>query len=166
MFLAIFIILTRLFNISLAPIPPYIAAYSIHVIEFLMTHQPGTFYCLFYDLSREFPTNSVFDDLLRTPRLDNVVKYVLDSWFVTNFYVPMPQKPSLVVVYVGESSIPNTVRLMFLIMNPNTKVLVLVNSRWFEPIREMINILSDRTDGGRVFNKVVIPIWKAGLPMC
>ncbi|KAL1395856.1 hypothetical protein pipiens_010935 [Culex pipiens pipiens] len=80
-----------------------LTSYTIAVIQHLSLGQPGgTFECVVVDLQRRNPFDTVLGDVLRSPKLDHVVKFVIGSNFEGD-PEQYPRDPSLVLVHAGAS---------------------------------------------------------------
>ncbi|XP_052565967.1 uncharacterized protein LOC128093406 [Culex pipiens pallens] len=76
-----------------------LTSYTIAVIQHLSLGQPGgTFECVVVDLQRRNPFDTVLGDVLRSPKLDHVVKFVIGSNFEGD-PEEYPRDPSLVLVH-------------------------------------------------------------------
>ncbi|EDS45798.1 conserved hypothetical protein [Culex quinquefasciatus] len=109
-----------------------LTSYTIAVIQQLALRQPGgTFECVVMDLQRKDPFDTVLGDVLRSPKLDHVVKFVIGSNFAGD-PEQFPRDPSLVLVYTGASydnvrQIPRNLAYTLFQFSAKTKMLVFVN---------------------------------------
>nr|NP_001345273.1 ionotropic receptor 143 precursor [Aedes aegypti] len=104
--------------------------YTASVIEYYAQRKVGRFECLFYDLSVG-TDNGGFEKLVTQPKLNNIVKYIMNETVVAS-YDNFPIKPSIAVVYTGDRDLrpprcPVLVRHFFALLDGHTKVIVLVN---------------------------------------
>ncbi|KXJ75637.1 hypothetical protein RP20_CCG011351 [Aedes albopictus] len=105
--------------------------YTVALIRHLARQEAGTFECVFQGLEPQHPFEGWFDELLATPALDHVVKYVINASFKIT-HENLPHKPGLFVVHVGNRVLqPGNrschIRRNFLNLDSNTRVLVLFN---------------------------------------
>ncbi|KXJ79065.1 hypothetical protein RP20_CCG002594 [Aedes albopictus] len=107
-----------------AIISPKVQNYTITAIEYLSQHQPGRFECIFFDGTDPGTYyDPDFEELIRSPRLDHVVKYVINNSASLSHNAGLPPFPSLVVVNVhGDLVDFHTDQLE---INPNTRIMVL-----------------------------------------
>lgn len=79
---------------------PRILDYALQIIEHLASRRGGIFECVFFDMSPQYPFETIMTKLLASPRLQYVAKYV-----VQGSYRPetLPKKPLLVVMFPGPS---------------------------------------------------------------
>ncbi|KXJ79069.1 hypothetical protein RP20_CCG002598 [Aedes albopictus] len=107
-----------------AAISPKVQNYTITTIEYLSRHHPGRFECVFLDgtdAGTYFDPD--FQELIRSPRLDHVAKYVINSSAMLSHNAGLPRFPSLVIVNVhGDLVDFHTDQLE---INPHTRIMVL-----------------------------------------
>lgn len=110
--------------------------YVLNTIEYLASEYSGVFSCVFYDISRRTPySNIILNEVLQSPRLNHVVKYILNGTFNDDLTAQMPLHPTMLLVYPGNDvdhlirrdTIFNVISTMTL-FDPATKVLVLIDS--------------------------------------
>nr|NP_001345559.1 ionotropic receptor 147 [Aedes aegypti] len=107
----------------------------LHQIEKLIietaNEQSGKFECIFINLSSE--GDEWTNNLVLSPELRQLARYILRLPHIVN-YNDYPRKPSMVVMHVAnenEANYPevmNQVRQFFVMLDCNTRVLVLVNN--------------------------------------
>lgn len=104
--------------------------YTSSVIEYFDRSQSGTFKCIFMNLNKATQSDSDVDDLLKSIMSGKVDSYVIDGSFKAT-YGKVPVEPSLIVVNVGNQSIPKEwveqVEDNFELFDTNSKVLVIGN---------------------------------------
>lgn len=107
--------------------------YILQAIEHLARLHTGVFSCVFYDVAPSYPFDNILSDLLKSARLEHVVKYEISGMFNTDLE-KLPWNPSLVIVHPGQDleyfKRHDTRRNMADVMelfNPVTNVLVFVN---------------------------------------
>nr|NP_001345629.1 ionotropic receptor 142 precursor [Aedes aegypti] len=130
LFVLLLLIFCRLYVASTLP-PQDHLNYTVALIQHLARQQVGTFECVFMDLDLTKPFDGWLGELLATPALDHVVRFVINGSFEVT-YENLPHKPSLIVVNVGNRIIQLksrhcTIRRNFLFLDTNTRVLALVN---------------------------------------
>lgn len=104
-------------------IAPKVQNYTLTAIEYLSRHQPGRFDCIFLDVGNGSYFDPDFQDLIRSPRLDHIVKYVIIDHTLLNFRVGLPLSPALVVINVHANWVDfHTDQFA---MDPNTRILIL-----------------------------------------
>ncbi|XP_039446718.1 uncharacterized protein LOC120426074 [Culex pipiens pallens] len=105
--------------------------YVLRAIEYLVSVKPGVFSCVFYDVTQRSFDND-FNVILESPRLGNVVKYVINGTYHEGLAKLEPE-PSLLILHPGNDSdhfeanmkhVQDFLRLF----KPTTKVLVLIDS--------------------------------------
>ncbi|KXJ79067.1 hypothetical protein RP20_CCG002596 [Aedes albopictus] len=108
-----------------AIISPKVQNYTITAIEYLSRHQPGRFECVFFDgTDRGTYFDPDFEQLIRSPRLEHVAKYVINSSTLLSHNTGgLPRAPSLVVINVhGDLVDISTDQLE---ISPHTRIIVL-----------------------------------------
>lgn len=105
------------------------ASYLVSLIEHVAKVEIGTAKCIFYGISAENPFDSSLEQVLAAPQLENVTKFVLTGESTLN-YTQLPKKPNLIIVH-GENVVPISEKIVrtFMIFDPNTRIIVLVNTR-------------------------------------
>ncbi|KXJ73373.1 hypothetical protein RP20_CCG015887 [Aedes albopictus] len=107
-----------------AAISPKVQNYTITAIEYLSRHHPGRFECVFFDVSGANYFDSDFQELISSPRLDHVVKYVIDNSSLLSHNAGLPWFPALVVINVHGEKIDFYTDQVEL--NPHTRIMILV----------------------------------------
>lgn len=108
--------------------------YVLRTLEYLESVESGMFSCVFYDLSAQYPYDNVLGAILKSPRLDHVIKYATGGQFREAFE-DLPRDPSMLLIHPGNDAayfdpFENKKSIVFLLklFNPTTKVLVFVNA--------------------------------------
>ncbi|KXJ79068.1 hypothetical protein RP20_CCG002597 [Aedes albopictus] len=107
-----------------AAISPKVQNYTITAIDYLSRHHPGRFECVFFDVSGANYFDPDFQELIRSPRLDHVVKYVIDNSSLLSYNAGLPWFPALVVINVHGEKIDFYTDQVEL--NPHTRIMILV----------------------------------------
>ncbi|EDS30688.1 conserved hypothetical protein [Culex quinquefasciatus] len=84
---------------------PDAPGYVLRAIEYLTAVHGGVFCAVFYDVAPQYPRENVFNEVLKSPRLDHVMKYVLDGTEHEKIY-ELPRKPSLLINIVVQGVKP------------------------------------------------------------
>lgn len=142
--------------------------YVLDTIEFLASEYFGVFSCVFYDISRRDPYNNILNQVLQSPRLSHVVKYVLNSSYQEEFYEQMPFHPTMLLIYPGNEighlerndTIWNMTYTMKL-FDPTTKVVVLVG-----PNRRVAKAMEDQIYWIRFASSAIMNILTMGVTLC
>lgn len=127
---ALFLILIVQINISCCQIG---LEYVLKSLEHLTSLHPGVFSCVFYDVAQKNPFDNILNDLLISPRLGHVVKYVIGGMYDENLE-QLPLNPTLVVVHPGmdlryfkRKETMDSLAYVMRLFDPTTKVLIFVN---------------------------------------
>ncbi|KXJ73371.1 hypothetical protein RP20_CCG015885 [Aedes albopictus] len=110
-------------------ISPIVINYSLTAIEHLAQHSFGQFECIFVDIGPNlYDDHNGFQEIINSPRLSHIVRYVINDSFVTEPGSGFPRAPSLMVVNLHrEKHIFHSepfADIVFMI-NPNTRILIL-----------------------------------------
>lgn len=108
--------------------------YVLRTLEYLESVESGMFSCVFYDLSAQSPYDNILGAILKSPRLDHVIKYATGGQFREAFE-DLPRDPSMLLIHPRNDAayfdpFENKKSIVFLLklFNPTTKVLVFVNA--------------------------------------
>ncbi|KXJ79066.1 hypothetical protein RP20_CCG002595 [Aedes albopictus] len=116
----------------LCSINPSVINYTLTVIEHLGQHQLGRFDCVFLAIAETPITDNGFENILKSPRLNHITKYVLNDSFSLDFNSGIPRSPALLVVNVHAEAFNFSVDQM--VMNPNTRILILFENSYFSAL--------------------------------
>ncbi|XP_039446687.1 uncharacterized protein LOC120426065 [Culex pipiens pallens] len=130
------LILSVLLKSSLAgTYNPEALDYVLRSIEHEANIESGLFRCVFYDISRPNAFRNFLGDVLQSPRLENVLKYVVTKGSFENKLINLPWHPSMLLIYPGNDAkhllLGETLKNLEFILgcfNPTTKVMVLLNT--------------------------------------
>lgn len=105
--------------------------YVLQAIEYLSSERSGVFSCVFYDIGPKNPFDNLLNDVMQSPRLNHVVKYVIHGSYNESFEM-LPWHPKVLIVHPGHDldhlkSIKWEIARVLKLFNPTTKVLGLVN---------------------------------------
>ncbi|KXJ81495.1 hypothetical protein RP20_CCG019491 [Aedes albopictus] len=142
-------ILLTLKPISSIPLPSGVVNYSLFVIEYLASLQPGIFKCVFFDISTGGPLDQQFEEILTSPRLDHITKYTINASFTMSWDSPLPQWPSLVLINVRAVNIApyrKTLGKMADILNPHTRLMIMFDERCFKSTFELTDLFFYQVD--------------------
>lgn len=104
--------------------------YALQLFEYSARDRVGTVECVFFDISSQDTSENIATDLLKSPRLQYVVKYVIQAPYRPEI---LPKKPLMLVVNLDPSVQLNTEEIQidfynFLtLFNPATPVLVIAD---------------------------------------
>ncbi|KAL1380036.1 hypothetical protein pipiens_014498 [Culex pipiens pipiens] len=131
---------------------PEALEYVLFSIEYFSSVEPGIFSCVFYDLnpSRPFDADHILSKIVRSPRLDHVVKLVFNGSQLTDSVLnTIPNNPSLIVINSGgdargleRSGILKSERALLGVFAPATRILVLVDGRAPRVVGLFFDVLS------------------------
>lgn len=115
--------------------------YLLTSIEYEASISPGSFRCVFYEVSSSYSTENTITKIMGSPKLDHVLKNVLSGPY-SNDWVRLPLRPSLLLIHPGDDieylqrndTIWNLYYLLQL-FDPTTKVLVLVDQPNYAIVR-------------------------------
>lgn len=136
---------TATFLVSSGDYIAELTSYTESVIQQLALRQPGTFECVLFDMHKQHPFEVVLGDLMRSPKLEHVVKYAVGGSFAGETF-DYPEEPSLVVIHAGRSyriarDVPRKICRLIYGFSAKTKLLVLVDmtdSSYFSVIKDML----------------------------
>ncbi|EDS33261.1 conserved hypothetical protein [Culex quinquefasciatus] len=77
--------------------------YVARTIDHLASVHSGVFNCIFWDFSAQEPYDNILNDILQSPRLDNVIKYVLNGSY-HDALRNLPPTPSLLFLHPGHDA--------------------------------------------------------------
>lgn len=107
--------------------------YVTRTIEYLTSVQGGAFSCVFCDFAPRNPYDNILDAILKSPRLDHVVKFVLNGTYHVGLQ-KLPWNPSMLLLHPGHDDAHlehnNTQKNLYFLLelfNPTTKVFVFLN---------------------------------------
>lgn len=129
------------------PYSPEVLDYFLRTIEYLASVEPGSFSCVFYDVTAKNRFDNILNEILQSPRISHVVKYVLNGTFHDGL-VKLPMQPSILIIYPGNDvqyleqsdtmwNIYNVTRLF----HPSTKVLAFVDYSNQALVKSLLNQL-------------------------
>ncbi|EDS29222.1 conserved hypothetical protein [Culex quinquefasciatus] len=103
--------------------------YALEVIETLASESSGIYECIFFDMSPQYPFENIMTDLMQSPRLQYVARYVVRGSFRP---ATLPKKPLLLLLDPGEAKLKNRDEQMIIykflkVFHPATKVLVFID---------------------------------------
>nr|NP_001345270.1 ionotropic receptor 128 [Aedes aegypti] len=108
-----------------------ILQYVTSAISYLVTHQHGTFNCVFVELLPSNPYNNFIEQLLWSAPLEQIPRFILTDSFIYSHEIH-PNKPSLLVIHIGNRNIVGNLSLQLLrslsVWDPSSRVLVLVEA--------------------------------------
>lgn len=121
--------------------------YVARTIDHLASVHSGVFNCIFWDFSAQEPYDNILNDILQSPRLDNVIKYVLNGSY-HDALRNLPPTPSLLFLHPGHDAkrlllkevLWDTLRLVSL-FNPTVKIVVFTNHSNPEPTSHFKQLL-------------------------
>ncbi|EDS29234.1 conserved hypothetical protein [Culex quinquefasciatus] len=126
-----FILLLLLASPTTATFTPEALDYVLRCIEYEASVAGGTLTLILYDLAPMFPFDNILNAILQSPRLEHVVKYVVNGSYHANL-VNLPWHPSMFLIHPGydvahlmRSSAD--IKAVLKLFNPTTKVLVFVD---------------------------------------
>lgn len=142
---AVFLLVTAAFTLASGNYVAELTSYTISVILYLTRRQVGTFECIFFDLHKRPVLDSAFHEVLRSPRLDHVVRHVVDGNFQGDPHA-YPKNPSLLIIHAGSvfsdaRKFPKTFMNLIMDCRAHTKILILVDmidGRYFYFMNDMI----------------------------
>lgn len=110
---------------------PYALDYVLQAIEYISEDHVGVFSIVFYDIGLNNRYENIWSDVLRSPRLNHVVKYVIQGSYNDRFE-ELPWHPTLLIVHPGQNlhnllNIKWDITQVLKLFNPTTKVLAFVN---------------------------------------
>lgn len=107
--------------------------YVLRTIAYLKRVDSGVLSCVFYDLTLQHTFDNILGAILKSPQLDQVVKYVISGSYEDD-RPKLPRDPSVLLIHAGNDAVhlghPETIRSLVLtlrLFNPATNVLVFVN---------------------------------------
>lgn len=111
--------------------------YLVSTVEHYAWHHTGVFTCVFYDMSSRRPFDNILGEVLRSPRLDHVVKLTFNGTQMSRDTLDeIPDSPSMVLIYPGTNAkvVERSVNFtggsaLSGLFNPATKVLVLSTNK-------------------------------------
>nr|NP_001345617.1 ionotropic receptor 137 precursor [Aedes aegypti] len=107
----------------LAVISPKVQNYTLTAIEYLSELHIDRFECIFCDVSGGTHFDYDFQELIQSPRLDSIAKYVINDSSLLSHRAGLPWFPALVVFNVhAEKVYFNTDQFE---INPHTRILIL-----------------------------------------
>ncbi|KXJ68917.1 hypothetical protein RP20_CCG001087 [Aedes albopictus] len=158
------VILSCNYLVSGVLLPAELLQYTISVVQYYQQQKPGQFKCMLYDLSAG-TDNGWIAQLLSSPQLDSVAKYVFDENVNIGHTGSYLYKQDLTVVYVGDRDLCRfqclfIVREFFSFLDSNSPLMVLLdteNFRVYGSIGSLLAILEFEkvTYIGTKFKKVI-----------
>lgn len=122
--------------------------YILRSIEHEASIESGLFRCVFYDLSQQNSFRNFLGDILQSPRLEHVLKYVVTNGSFENKLDYLPWHPSMLLIYPGTDAdyllLEETIRNIAFVLNcfnPTTKVVVFVDAADHNLIRKVLALV-------------------------
>lgn len=107
--------------------------YILRCIEYEASVAGGTLSLILYDLAPQYPFNNILSAILQSPRLEHVLKYVVNGSYHQNL-VNLPWHPSMLLIHPGydvahlvRSKTSRDMKLVLELFNPTAKALVFVD---------------------------------------
>ncbi|KXJ68916.1 hypothetical protein RP20_CCG001086 [Aedes albopictus] len=142
--------------------------YTISLVQHYYQQKSSWFKCVFYDVSAG-TDDGWFGNLLSSPQLENVTKFVLDQYYYLGAF-----KADLTVVYVGDrdlspSKCPFLVQDFFATLHTNSPLLVLLNTLSYKVFQSIGYMLTahqfDKVTYVGTREKIIVQMGLFGIPM-
>lgn len=141
----VFLLATTAFPLASGNYAAELASYTIAVMQYLTHSQIGTFECIFLDFHKRPVLGSAFNEVLRSPRLDHVVRHVVDGNFQGDPFA-YPKNPSLLIIHAGSvfsdaRKFPKSFMNLIVDCKAHTKIMIfvdMVDGRYFYLMNDMI----------------------------